>query len=193
MRSSGSTLSPPEPRVRLALVVVGDDHPRACTGRRLVRLGLARQIPRLPTGRSSALILDPYAPVPLSPADARRAASGGLVALDCSWNRLSSAHERQTGGSRSGRSGGARRLPMLLAGNPQHFGRLGELNTAEALAAALWLLGARTAAARLLEGFAGGAAFLQMNAERLARYARAGTPDRLVEEERALFGPAEAD
>ncbi len=78
---------------------------------------------------------------------------------------------------------------MLLAGNPQHFGRLGELNTAEALAAGLWVLGASTAARQLLAGFAGGPAFLEMNAERLGRYVRAATPERIVDEERALFGP----
>jgi len=77
---------------------------------------------------------------------------------------------------------------MLLAANPQHFGRWGELNTAEALAAALWLLGHRDEANRLLDGFAGGPAFFEVNRERLARYARATSADRLLREERRLFG-----
>ena len=79
---------------------------------------------------------------------------------------------------------------MLVATNPQHFGRVGELNTAEALAAALHLLGRPAEARRLLDGFAGGAAFLDVNHERLARYERAGSPEQLVREERALFGAA---
>jgi pre-rRNA-processing protein TSR3 len=76
---------------------------------------------------------------------------------------------------------------MLVAGNPQHFGRLGELNTAEALAAALHLVGRPDEAHELLAGFAGGPAFLELNRERLERYARASSPEALVREERALF------
>jgi pre-rRNA-processing protein TSR3 len=77
---------------------------------------------------------------------------------------------------------------MLLAANPQHFGRLGELNTVEALAAALVVLGRRAQAQSLLAGFAGGNAFLAMNAERFGRYARARSGAAIARSERLLFG-----
>ena len=185
MRSSGSTRSLPDRRIRLGLVLVGDDHPRACTGRRLVRLGLARQLRT--ASAEKAVVLDPYAPVPLTAADRPRALASGLVAVDCSWNRLSAAHARNSRALPLA-SSHARRLPMLMATNPQHFGRLGELNTVEALAAALYLLGEPSEAETLLAGFAGGSAFLSVNGERLARYARASSASELVREERSLFG-----
>ncbi len=76
---------------------------------------------------------------------------------------------------------------MLLAANPQHYGRLAELNTVEALAAALAVLGRRAEAVELLRGFAGGPAFLEVNLARLARYAAAPTAETVTEVERASF------
>ena len=168
-------------------MLVGDDHPRACTGRRLIRLGLVRELSRPGAGGRSPVVLDPYASTPLSSADRVAAEEGGLVAIDCSWNRLASARSRPS--SPDGPRGGlGRRLPMLLAANPQHFGRVGELNTVEALAAGLVVLGRRAEAEHLLQGFAGGPAFLAMNEERLARYVRARTAAGTLRAERQLFG-----
>ncbi len=186
MRSSGSTRSLPDGPIRLGIVLVGDDHPRACTGRRLLRRGLARELPPSAASAGRAIVLDPYAEVPLTRADEPRARRAGLVAVDCSWNRLAASRAKRTGARPA--PPGSRRLPMLLAANPQHFGRVGELNTVEALAAALWLLGHREEARRLLDGFAGGPAFLEVNRERLEHYARASTAERLVREERVVFG-----
>jgi len=187
MRSSGSTRSLPEPRIRLGLVLIGDDHARACTGRRLIRQGLAREIRRSALTAGRAIVLDPYSTVPLTLADQARAEAAGIVAVDCSWNRLSAERAKHPAPTAAAQSARARRLPMLVAGNPQHFGRLGELNTAEALAAALHLVGRPDEAHELLAGFAGGPAFLELNRERLERYARASSPEALVREERALF------
>jgi len=187
MGSSGSTPSPPDRPIRLGIVLVGDDHPRKCTGRRLVRLGLAVEVRPPRGGRARPVVLDPYARLPLTAADRPRAEADGLVAIDCSWNRLSARRERDEDAGVGVRGGANRRLPMLVASNPQHFGRLGELNTVEALAAALWLLGRPREAQRILAGFAGGSAFLLLNRDRLDRYSHAASPDVLVREERAFF------
>ena len=188
MESSGSTRNPPEPPIRLGIVLVGDDHPRKCTGRRLVRLGVAREV-RLPLRPSERpVVLDPYAKVALTRADLPRALAGGVLAVDCSWNRLGARHARGLPWEVELRPAGGRRLPLLVAGNPQHFGRLGELNTAEALAAALVVLGRPEEARSLLAGFAGGLTFLELNEARLARYASASSAAELARAERALFG-----
>jgi pre-rRNA-processing protein TSR3 len=133
-------------------------------------------------------VLDPFAPEPLSAADRRAAERGGIVAVDCSWNRISRWGELPAMGSRGRPPGINRRLPMLVATNPQHYGRTGELNTAEALAASLCVLGRPGEAAELLEGFAGGAAFFEVNRERLGRYARARSAEAVRDSERALYG-----
>ncbi|HEY6238318.1 MAG TPA: DUF367 domain-containing protein, partial [Thermoplasmata archaeon] len=83
-----------------------------------------------------------------------------------------------------------RRLPILIAANPQHFGRVAELNTVEALSAALYLLGRVEEATELLEGFRGGPSFLDVNAARLAAYADQPDPDAVRAVERRLFGSA---
>ena len=185
MRSSESTPSLRRRPIRLGIVLVGDDHARACTGRRLLRLGLATPVPAAGAG---GVLLDPYSSQLLSAADRGRAERGGVVALDCSWNRLSAERSRRFGPSPAATNRGHRRLPMLVATNPQHFGRVGELNTVEALAAALWVLGRADAAGRLLNGFAGGPAFSVVNRARLERYAAARTPEEVGLAERASFG-----
>jgi pre-rRNA-processing protein TSR3 len=78
---------------------------------------------------------------------------------------------------------------LLIATNPQHFGRLAELNTAEAMAAALYVLGRPSEATALLRDFPGGASFFDVNRERLRRFARARTPEEVRAAERSLFGP----
>ncbi len=189
MRSSGSTRSPRRERsIRLWLVVTGEDHPRACTGRRLLSRGLADEIGSPRDAGPAAIVLDPHASTPLSPADRPAALRSGVIAIDCSWNRL--ADRGAIAPSAHGPSPAhPRRLPFLLATNPQHYGRLAELNTAEAAGAALFVLGARGTAVELLEGFAGGEAFFRVNRERLDRYARAPGPQGIVAAEAALFGP----
>lgn len=87
----------------------------------------------------------------------------------------------------SGR-GHRRRLPYLLAGNPQHYGRLAELNTAEALAAALWILGEKERAQALLAGFSGGTEFFRINQVYLSRYAACTDGEAIRTAERDLFG-----
>jgi pre-rRNA-processing protein TSR3 len=188
MRSSGSTRSrSPDRPIPLLLLVVGEDHPKACTGRRLVHRGAVRSVGRVPNSDPRPVLLDPHAPTVLSAADRARALDGGLLAVDCSWNRLARRGTfPEVVGSRSGAA--HRRLPLLIAANPQHYGRLGELNTVEALSAALYVLGDRAPARTLLEGFRGGPAFLDVNRARLDRYAAGGSADEVVAAERALFG-----
>lgn len=184
MRSSASTPTlPADPGpIPLWIDVTGEDHPKACTGRKLLRRGLAsRRGGGRTRPRAGPIRLDPHAATPLSPADASRALAGGILAVDCSWNRL---------GERRGelpRSPGGRRLPYLLATNPQHYGRLSELNTAEALAAALWLLGERARAESLLAGFPGGPAFFEVNRRLLERYAACPDGESIVAAERELL------
>ncbi len=185
MRSSGSTPSPSHrPPVRLLLQVVGDDHPKACTGRRLLHRGLADPWARGGSRGPPPILLDPYAKGPLSPADQSAAEAGGLLVVDCSWNKLS---ERGRFADPAGRRTFPRRLPLLIAGNPQHYGRLGELNTVEAFGAALWILGRPAEARALLESFHGGEAFLELNGMRLSEYAGADGPAGIEAAEVSLF------
>ncbi len=185
MPSSRSTPNPSaDPALPLFLLVVGDDHPKACTGRRLLHRGLVRSALRDVGPGGRPVLLDPYARTPLSRADLPSARSGGLLVVDCSWNRLADRRSLRPPSPVAAR----RRLPYLLAANPQHFGRLGELNTVEAFAAALVVLGREPEARRLIEGFHGGAAFLTINEARFDRYRAAPAAEDVVAAERAIWG-----
>ncbi|MCI4365628.1 MAG: DUF367 domain-containing protein [Thermoplasmata archaeon] len=187
MRSSGATPSPSvRPAIPLLLLLAGEDHPKACTGRRLIHRGLARSVRRIGSLRPSPIVLDPHAADPLSGADRAVARRGGVLAVDCSWNRLEARGSLP--GDPSDGGGIHRRLPILVAANPQHFGRIAELNTVEALSAALYILGQRSEAARILDGFRGGDGFLAINRERLEFYASRKTADAVRAAERTLYG-----
>jgi pre-rRNA-processing protein TSR3 len=77
---------------------------------------------------------------------------------------------------------------MLIATNPQHYGRPAQLTTVEAFAAALAVLGRVDDARGILEGFSGGDQFLEVNRDRLERYRSAGDGAGILDAERALFG-----
>ncbi|MHB8351854.1 MAG: ribosome biogenesis domain-containing protein [Thermoplasmata archaeon] len=176
--------NPAEGTIPLYLRFAGEDHPKACTGRKLRQRGLLSVGLR---GERGSVLLDPHAPHPLSASDTDRARRAGLLAVDCSWNQLGDRGGYPTSSGTSGR-GHRRRLPYLLAGNPQHYGRMAELNTAEALAAALWILGERERAQALLAGFSGGTEFFRINHTFLGRYATCADADEIRTAERDLFG-----
>jgi pre-rRNA-processing protein TSR3 len=136
--------------------------PRKCTVKKLERAGLIRILTRISAIPRNTLLLDPTAEKALSPAD-RKAKS--VTALDCSWEVL------DTGAVSSWRI--RRALPFLVAANPVNFGRPCMLSSVEALAAALCILGEEGQARAILEKVSWGLRFLEVNAEPLARYAKA--------------------
>lgn len=189
MRSSGSTRKPRRnAALRLLVVLAGEDHPKACTGRRLLRWRRVVQVPREDASFPAPVVLDPYAPTPLSGADRETAEGGGILVVDCSWNRLSARGSFPGEERRDRRHGTHRRLPVLVATNPQHYGRLTQLNTVEAFCAALYILGRTEEAENLMDGFAGGGEFLAVNRDRLDRYQEATGPSEILTAEKALFG-----
>ena len=140
--------------------------PKKCTTVRLGRAGKIEVVYGLGQLPSGAILLDPFAPKALSRADAERAREKGIIALDCSWKNI-----KQIGRLR--RRAAPRCLPYLVAANPTHYGRPTTLSTAEALAAALFILGSPNAAKEILKIFGWGESFFKLNQEALEAYANA--------------------
>jgi pre-rRNA-processing protein TSR3 len=67
----------------------------------------------------------------------------------------------------------SRRLPLLLAGNPVNYSKLGKLSTVEALAAGYMVLGETGYALTLLSKFKWGDTFLALNSDVMKDYANA--------------------
>ena len=144
--------------IELRVLELGQDDPRKCTARRLARMGLAHSYgspARLPP---RGIALDPFAERELVEADTELAQVGGLVGVDCSWNRAP-----ETFASLRLHGLEPRRLPPLVPANPVNAGKVGKLTTAEALAGALAVLGEEEHAAQLMGAFKWGPAFLARN------------------------------
>ena len=112
------------------------------------------------------MVLDPFAEKAFSPADRERVDRAGVLIIDCSWAEADRVF-------RSRIPGAHRCLPYLIAANPINYGKPGKLSTVEAAAAALFILGYREAAERLLSLFKWGPHFLELNQEPLNAYAQA--------------------
>ena len=76
--------------------------------------------------------------------------------------------------------GASRKLPPLMAANPVNYARIGKLSTAEALSAALHIMGFRLQAKELLSPFGWGETFYDLNMELLTRYARVNSEAGIV-------------
>ncbi|MDY6780631.1 MAG: DUF367 family protein [Halobacteria archaeon] len=146
----------------------GDDDPDKCTARRLEKddsVTVHSSYDRLPTGT----LLDPFAERALSPAD-----SSPVVAVDSSWESADTVFDDL------GRGYERRALPYLVAVNPVNYGKPFRLNTAEAVGAAVYVLGDEELSRRLLSYFSYGETFLQLNREPLERYAECEDSEEVV-------------
>lgn len=156
--------------IPLFVVHAGECDRRKCTALKLARFNKAvivRPGGGFPPG---VLSLDPFSPVLLSPKDAPLAAKKGLLALDCSWDKVDSgAFARHL----TRRRIAPRSLPYLVAANPVKFGQPFRLSTLEALAAALYIVGAREQALEILGIFNWGQRFIEVNRQPLEDYAAA--------------------
>lgn len=151
--------------------------PNKCSGRKLARLGQLRVLKvREPC---SGVVMTPNASKLVSPADRGAALGGGVACVDCSWKELDKVPWSKM------RMGAPRLLPFLVAANNVNYGRPMKLNCAEALAAALFILGFETQARELLNNFSWGPEFFEVNGELLASYAQCANEDdiRVVQEQ----------
>lgn len=147
--------------------------PKKCTGIRLGRLKKAeiikdmRRIPRI------AIVLNPVSETAISKSDANNITKRGIVALDCSWKQAEDIF-------RNSRYGVQRALPYLLAANPINTYKPVKLSTAEAIAAALYIVGFRDEAEDIMSGFKWGPSFITLNREWLDSYAECTTSGEVV-------------
>lgn len=142
---------------------LGHCAPSKCSGRKLVRFQLVRNL-RL-TEKSPGVVLSPNGTSAISRSDAELAGRAGLAVVDCSWARLDEVPFEKM------RTGAERLLPFLVAANPINYGRPLRLSCAEALAAGLYIMGFAEAAYHVLAKFTWGHAFWELNSTILDRYA----------------------
>ena len=147
--------------------------PKKCTGKKLIRFALVKEIHKLSQLPYRAVILNPFAEKALSKEDVDIIKCYGIIVLDCSWNRFQSFPRlRKDLQNRS--------LPYLLAANPINYGKPFRLSSVEAFAASLFILGFEDQAIRLLTKFKWGMGFLKLNELPLKKYALAKNSEEVV-------------
>ncbi len=165
--------------LHLYILHLNEDDPKKCTAKKLGRFGYARltsQMQRIPRG---SIILSPFTERILSPADRRTAERQGITAVDCSWKNARDVFYRLRGNFR--------RLPFLVAVNPTNFGHPYQLSSAEALAAALYIIGYKNQAEKIMSIFKWGPNFFVVNKEPLELYSRAEHWEEILEFEREFI------
>lgn len=167
-------------RPRIVIYHTGQDNPKRCTAKRMVRFGLAREVHRLKALPPRSILLNPYAEKIIWKGDRGIISKRGLSAVDCSWNDI----ERRFFSSDYFEG---RKLPVLLAANAVNYGRPFRLSTAEAVASALYITGFFEEARELMSRFGFGETFLTLNEEPLRAYAAAESPEKLISEENEFF------
>lgn len=160
-------------QARISVYHAGQCDPKKCTALKLHRFGMIRLVGQMRFLPKRAIVLNPFSEVAFSPADRPRIESFGLAALDCSWEHVEKVICKHARGT-------SRCLPLLIAGNPVNFGKPTKLTTAEALSAALYIVGFKDQALTLLSVFKWGHTFIELNRERLECYSQAKTSSEVV-------------
>ncbi len=146
-----------------------EDSPKASTGSKLLKLNIAKKYSHHRAFSKNTIVLYPYAEKMVSKEDfVWHKGFLNLIAVDRSWNRLS--HDKKV--PRELKKFKLRRLPLFIASNPINYGKAYMLSTAEAMAAALILLGCIDRAEEIMKNFKWGEQFLELNKKIIGMYSR---------------------
>lgn len=160
------------PAVQLAMWDFGQCDAKKCTGRKLARFNLLKEL-RVTSG-FGGIALSPVGTQCVSKEDYSLIKRRGLAVVDCSWARLSDVPFVKL------RCASPRLLPWLVAANPVNYGRPCELSCVEALSAALIICGEEESADLLLGKFKWGHAFLSLNRELLKAYSECQNSSEII-------------
>jgi len=152
--------------IRIEIYHTDECDPKKCSARRLAKFDLAKLVNRVNLITPHSIFMNPFSQKALSPTD-RIYLKNGISALDCSWESAMRIFKKISPRVED------RCLPYLVAANPVNYGKPTKLSTAEAIAAALYILGERTKALNIMDKFKWGITFIQLNKELLERYSDA--------------------
>ena len=143
---------------KIRILCFDQDDPKKCTAKRLERFNLSDNYSNYKSLPPMGLVLDPFSKKNLSNEDIPLAEVGGIVGVDCSWNRASETFSQLRLMGLEPRS-----LPPAVPANPVNSGKVGKLTTAEAISLALLICGQLEQAHKIMSVFKWGPAFLKLN------------------------------
>jgi pre-rRNA-processing protein TSR3 len=167
------------PDIRVHAIWLAQDDPKKNTAVLASKRGdikLHKNMKNLP---KKGIILEPLCGKVFGPEDhdLLTTRNGSLVGLDCSWAQIESSVGTVMKKTRLV----PRMLPLLLAANPVNWGKPGKLTTAEAISAALYLIGRQEQAREVLGAFRWGERFFELNQQPLDAYSQAKSSSELVD------------
>ncbi len=166
--------------VDLIIYHAEDCDPKKCTGLKLERQDQAKIVNNTDDIPKYSVLLNPYSEKALSKEDLESVENEGLVALDCSWEKIEKIKDIESRAIH-------RSLPYLVAANPTNFGKPTKLSTVEALAGALYILGKKDQGEKILENFNWGPTFFEMNEQPLDAYSKADNSTEVVKKQKEFI------
>ena len=152
----------------------GQCDPKKCTAKKLARAGVITSVKVIRKIPYNTIMLVPIAEKALSPAD--RKSTNSITVFDCSWDKIATFDDTLRNLKRKKRA-----LPYLIAANSANYGKPFILCSAEAFAAALFIIGEREQSQNILSKFKWGNEFLRLNEEMLLAYSEAKDSKEVVE------------
>ena len=142
----------------IRILCFDQDDPKKCTAKRLEKFNLSDNHSSFKTLPPMGIVLDPFSTNELNSDDIPLAEVGGIVGVDCSWNKAPETFSRLRLMGLEPRS-----LPSVSPANPVNSGKAGKLTTAEAIASALLICGQNLHAEEIMSIFKWGPAFIKIN------------------------------
>jgi pre-rRNA-processing protein TSR3 len=167
--------------IPITVYYTAQDDAKKNTAVRMERRRMIRIVDDQKHIRDHMVLLNPFAKKAISREDLPEMKKYGLLGLDCSWKQAEAMFPILQGKVRS------RALPFLVAASPARFGTPFELSTAEAIAAALYIVGEQRHARRIMSVMPWGKTFFEVNANPLADYAACETSAEIVEAQMAYL------
>ena len=132
----------------IRILCFDQDDPKKCTAKRLEKFNLSDNHSSFKTLPPMGIVLDPFSTNELNSDDIPLAEVGGIVGVDCSWNKAPETFSRLRLMGLEPRS-----LPSVIPANPVNSGKAGKLTTAEAIASALLICGQNLHAEEIMSIF----------------------------------------
>jgi len=156
--------------MKLFMLNYGQCDPKMCTGMRLMKHGLLKDMKI--NSKFQGILLTPTGKKMVSKEDHDLIKNKGICVIDCSWAKFSQLHINLNKIE-------TRLMPYLVAVNPVNYGKAYKLSCVEAISASLYLAGFYQETDFLLSHFKWGKSFLQVNSELFEMYKKCNNGNEL--------------